>query len=383
MTKDVSRVGFAPLRPYGLGIDCHSRFCVGVLNIPISAAGEMMVYEHTFDATIPGITKAKTWFQMHLRAKSICGDPISYVLESTATYHLPVVRIWGGIPHVINPALAAEFKARKTDKWDAGKMALQHLQGLWHPSYMPDEDQEVLRCLLRHRRKSAAHATRCYSQISLRLSQWYNPLCGRATRDKAVRAVIEDFSVGRTPNVTEVPELANWHLIPKRIWTLLGGLYREASEAEAQRDAYEKQVMEQCKVNPKFKLLQSIPGVGPICAAMWIAEVEPASRFINVKKCVAYAGFDPTQRISAGKVVASKCRPGNKYVNSTVVQAAHAVLRMPQEPMCSWAMSKRGKRHKNIIVHMVGRKLVETMYHVSVKNEAYDREKVGYAKKGQ
>jgi transposase len=352
-----------------------------MLNIPLAAAGEMMLHEHTFAATIPEITKAKAWFQMHLLAKGINSEPLSYVLESTATYHLPVVRIWGGTPHVINPALAAEYKARKTDKWDASKMALQHLQGMWQPSYLPDEDQEVLRCLLRHRRKSATHATRCYSQISLRLSQWYNPLCGLTPRDKAMRAIIEDFSVGRTPDTKDVPELANWHLVPKRIWTLLGGLYREASEAEAQRDTYERQVMEQCKANPKFKLLQSIPGVGPICAAMWIAEIEPASRFPSVKQCVAYAGFDPTQRISAGKVVATKCRPGNKYVNSTMVQAAHTVLRMPQEPLCSWAMSKRGKRHKNIIVHMVGRKLVEAMYYVSLKNEPYDREKVGYGKK--
>ena len=383
MTKDIARVGYAPLRPYGLGIDCHSRFCVGVLNIPMSSTGEMLVYEHTFTADIPGITKAKAWFQMHLLAKSIVSEPLSYVLESTATYHLPVVRIWGGVPHVINPALAAEFKARKTDNWDARKMALQHLQGLWEPSYLPNEEQEVLRCLLRHRRKSATHATRCYSQISLRLSQWYNPLCGHSPRDKLLRALIEDFSVGRTPDTAEVPQLANAHLVPKRIWLLLAGLYREASEAEHQRDTYEKQVMAACREDPKFKLLQTIPGVGPICAAMWLAEVEPVTRFSTVKKCAAYAGFDPTQRISAGKVVATKCRPGNKYVNSTVVQAAHTVLRMPGEPWTRWAMGKKGKRHKNIIVHMVGRKIVETMYYVSLKNEPYNQEKVCHGQKAE
>lgn len=376
MTKDVSRVGFAPLRPYGLGVDCHSQFCVAVLNIPMKATGEMLVFEHRFTADIPGIVQAKVWFQTHLRAKNIQAEPLSYVLESTATYHLPVVRMWGGQPHVINPALAAEFKARKTDRWDASKMAVQHLQGLWSASYLPGEQQEVLRCLLRHRRKSATHATRCYSQISLRLAQWYNPLCGLSSRDKPLRACILNLSVGRMPDTTQVPQLANAHLVPKRIWFLLAGLYHEAEQAEHRRDAYEKQVMEICKEDPKFQLLQTIPGVGPIGAAMWIAEVEPTSRFPTVKKCVAYAGFDPTQRISAGKVVATKCRPGNKYVNSTVVQAAHTVLRMPQEPWARWAMAKKGRRHKNIIVHMVGRKIVETMYHVSIRNEPYDAKKV-------
>jgi transposase len=376
MTRDNQRVGFAPLRPYGLGIDCHSRFCVGILNIPMSATGEMLVFEHAFPANIPGITGAKAWFQMQLRGKGVLADPLSYVLESTATYHLPVVRIWGGIPHVINPALAAEFKARKTDKWDASKMALQHLQGLWEPSYLPGEEQEVLRCLLRHRRKSATHATRCYSQISLRLSQWYNPLCGRSSRDKALRAAVEDISVGRTVDTTGVPELANAHLVPRRVWVLLEGLYREASAAELQRDTYEKQGMEVCRDNPKFKLLQTIPGVGPICAAMWIAEVEPTTRFSTAKKVVAYTGFDPTLRISAGKVVGDRCRKGNKYVHSTVVQAAHTVLRLPHEPLAQWALSKKGKRHKNIIVHMLGRKLVETMYKVSLRDQPYDQQRV-------
>ncbi len=58
------------------------------------------------------------------------------------------------------------------------------------------------------------------------------------------------------------------------------------------------------------------------------------------------------------------------------MQAAHTVLRLPHEPLAQWALSKKGKRHKNIIVHMLGRKLVEIMYKVSLRGQPYEQQGV-------
>ena len=251
-------------------------------------------------------------------------------------------------------------------------MSVQHMQGMWNVSFLPDEDTEMLRCLLRHRRKSQTHASRCYSQISLRLSQWYNPLRDKSSRDSNLRAAIEDFAAGKKPNVTDIPELCNSHLVPYRIWKLLADLYSEATAAEAAKQRHEKEAMSIAKAHASWPYLVTVPGVGKITAATWVAEVEPVSRFLKVNRLVAYTGFDPTQRISAGKIVAVKARKGNKYVHATVIQAARTVMRDLTCPIARWALKKKGKRHKNLLVQIVGREIVEAMYHVSAKKTDWE-----------
>ena len=49
--------------------------------------------------------------------------------------------------------------------------------------------------------------------------------------------------------------------------------------------------------------LQSIPGVGTQTVITWLAEVGDITRFGTVNKLLAYGGLDPSDEISAGKVI--------------------------------------------------------------------------------
>ena len=51
-----------------------------------------------------------------------------------------------------------------------------------------------------------------------------------------------------------------------------------------------------------LQLLQSVPGVGPVTAAVWLAEVVTPRRFPSPKALTAYIGCDPSLKVSAGKV---------------------------------------------------------------------------------
>lgn len=56
-------------------------------------------------------------------------QPLHYVIEETSTYHMPILRVWGGIPSVINPMLAGTTK-KKTDDLDAEHLSFHDLTGV-------------------------------------------------------------------------------------------------------------------------------------------------------------------------------------------------------------------------------------------------------------
>ena len=74
---------------------------------------------HTFPTDPKSIDAARKWVIDTIEKNSVPpitvkADTLSYSIESTSTYHLPVVQRWGGIPEIVNPKLAGSSH-RKTD----------------------------------------------------------------------------------------------------------------------------------------------------------------------------------------------------------------------------------------------------------------------------
>lgn len=364
-------------RPYGIGIDCHSKFIVIVIIVPKFPSLEQHRHEKEFIVVPAELTRARDWVVDVLRTEGLNPEPLTYALESTATYHMPVIRAFGGQPCLINPALASQFKARKTDRWDASLMAYQSLHGTWTPSFIPDDITTQIKVFLRTRLKRATEASRNYQGIATRLSQWYCPLRGLSTRNAEVRTVIEDLAAGRKPDVSTLPAFQNYELVPKRMWTLFAQMYECAVEASAQAKEAFKQAKALVADTVLLDLLQTAPGVGPITAVTWMAEMEPISRFPHARAAVAYAGFDPTAKVSAGKTVSKECRKGNGQIRRMVVQAAQNALGRSKSGVAEWARTLKS-RHHNVRVFALARKLVQALYHVSKKRVAYNEEKHRY-----
>jgi hypothetical protein len=101
--EDLARL----LAPYGVGIDCHSRFiavCVYVADPPTYHRAES-----EFPTSWDGLKRARDWALDILAAhgQSVPGATLRYTLESTGVYHLPVCLAWEGVPSVVNPTLAS------------------------------------------------------------------------------------------------------------------------------------------------------------------------------------------------------------------------------------------------------------------------------------
>jgi transposase len=76
------------------------------------------------------------------------------------------------------------------------------------------------------------------------------------------------------------------------------------------------------------ELLDTIPGVARRTAAMMVAEIGTAmTRFPSADHPASWAGVAPGNHASAGKRTSGKARKGNRFLRTTLVQAAHAAAR--------------------------------------------------------
>jgi hypothetical protein len=114
-------------------------------------------------------------------------------------------------------------------------------------------------------------------------------------------------------------------------------------------------------------------------AIIWLAEVGDILRFATLNRLIAYAGLDPSDQISAGKVVNTKVRKGNARLHGALRNGARAML--TQSPTCQfsvWARAYMGRQPrggKSKAIHALARRVCKAMYYCHLKNEPFDESK--------
>jgi len=375
------------LHRYGVGVDCHSRFFQVCVLIPDDT--EIVKIEHRVPALWPELRAAKAWLLRTLSEHSIDVPPsdLRYTCESTGQYHMPICLAWRGRPAIINPSDTGHVR-RKTDRLDAGKLAQHSLHGLWRESWMAPDAIQELRVLANQRAKLVAERSRLTNRINSDMLR-FGHVVGQLGKinGSLVRALIEDFcttgSVARhRDHFSDIPVPAGVVSVLDQRWKRVDALDQEIKVIE---DLCIKQVEEltwrigqgrtasggQLRLN-----LESIPGVGPQTVITWLGEIGDITRFSSANKLLAYAGLDPSDEISAGKVVGTKVRKGNARLHGALRNAARAML--AHAPSCKFAMWVRGYmgRHprasKSKAVHALARRVGKALYYCHLKNEPFD-----------
>ena len=91
--------------------------------------------------------------------------------------------------------------------------------------------------------------------------------------------------------------------------------------------ALDRQLAQRARRDPRVARLETMPGVGPVCAQTLVAAVDTIDRFATAKKLVAYAGLAPSvwasgERVEYGRIT----KQGRSEIRAVWVQAAHAAL---------------------------------------------------------
>ncbi|MDD1633732.1 MAG: IS110 family transposase, partial [Methylococcaceae bacterium] len=103
---------------------------------------------------------------------------------------------------------------------------------------------------------------------------------------------------------------------------------------------------------PAAKLLQSIPGIGPISATAIVCAVGDGKQFKRGRDLAAWLGLTPRQQSSGGKDrLLGISKRGDTYLRTLLIQGAKSVLKVVDkktDPRSLWLQNLCTRKHKNI-----------------------------------
>lgn len=285
-----------------------------------------------FGNTPKGFVELRAWLAAHGAAK------VSACMEASGSYHEAVATSLFDCGHTVsvaNPARVKSFGAcegirTKNDQIDArliARFGMKMEPTPWQP--LPLEIRQ-LRALGRRRD----------DLLAMRVQE-----CNRAGDD------------------TEAVE--------ESIESMLALIDHELKESERKIGEH---IADHDGLKQRFDLLQSIPGVGPVCAEALLSETGGFVRFARAAEMVAFAGLSPQERSSGTSVrgTAHISKRGNSRLRRLLYMPAMAASWCnPLVAALAERLKAKGKPRKVVICACM-KKLLQIAFGVLKHNQPFD-----------
>jgi transposase len=331
-----------------IGLDVHRDFC----EVAAVCAGKVAHWPRVSARPEPLLE-----FAQQLRAE----DRVA--LEATGNA-LAIARIIR--PHVrevlivnTNQLQAIANSKHKTDRHDARTLAQLLAAGMLEHSWLPDDRTRMTR------RRTGRRA---------------NLVVARAKCKNEVLAVLHRNLKNRPPmtdafGVTGREWLASQPLPADERDTIDASL-RQIDFLTEEITTIERDLAEFVLASPEARRLLTVPGVGMITAATFLAQIGTApgdiNRFTSPRKLIGYLGLDPRVRQS-GNGLANTGRiskEGAAAVRHVIVESALAAVRSPG-PLRAFYQRIRARRGHPIAIVATGAKMAKLFWHLLVREEDY------------
>ncbi len=138
----------------------------------------------------------------------------------------------------------------------------------------------------------------------------------------------------------------------------------------------EETVVKQSKLDPRYRYLLSVDGVGKILALTIMLETGDISRFEKVGNFASYCRCVGSTKLSNGKKKgAGNTKNGNKYLSWSFVEAANFAIRF-YEPARRYYQRKMAKTKRVVAIKALAHKLARASYYVMRDQVPFDPAKV-------
>ncbi|SHO53213.1 IS110 family RNA-guided transposase [Desulfopila aestuarii] len=357
------------LQPNGAGID------IGATEIYI-AVPEDRTQESVrcFGTFTEDLHKAAQWL------KSCSIDSIA--MESTGVYWIPVFQIldsYGYDVILVNARHVKNVPGRKTDVQDCQWLQYLHSVGLLRGSFRPSQDICAIRSLLRHRDtmvKSASshvqHIQKSLTQMNLQIHNVISDIVGvtglsiidaivAGERDREKLANLTDPRI-RADRKTILKSLEG-DFRPEHLFTLKQALssYRHYQQmirecdleieihlnaADSNTDFDDNLTPPSCRSKSKAKDdsaifdlrrhlhrlfgtdLTLVDGISTLTSQVLYTEIGPdLSMFPTANHFCSWLGLSPQNKISGGKTLSSRTRPGSNRAAQALRISANTLIR--------------------------------------------------------
>ena len=364
------------VKEYGIGIDCHSKFieiCIRYRNGQVIQKAQAH-----FSTNWDDLVAARDWCINVLKTKANpvpdLSEPLHYLVESTANYHMPICMAWKGTPTIINPTIAGATK-RKTDVLDSRLLALHDQINIWRECYIPSEDVKALRVMIGQRDRCIHDATVAGNRINNIITRFGLTVGrnGSVVKDQNIRAIVEDQISDNPSTIDGICPIP----IPMEVRSVIRSEYERFDRLTEQAEECKAKIFEKARSmewetdtgtlpgDEMIRILATAPQVGELTAIIWLARVITPRRFRSAKALSAYCGLDPSLKISAGKVTSTVMRGGSKPLHKALNMSAHRLIYRHNEMFGIWGYNlqqQTGKKKK--AANAVARKLSVAMFYM-------------------
>jgi transposase len=311
-------------------------------------------------------------------------------MESTGDYWKPVFNMLEGTFEVllVNAQHVKAVPGRKTDVKDAAWLAelLQH--GLLRASFIPPVAQRERRDLTRYRSTFIRERTTLVNRVQKLLEDANIKLAAVASDIMGVsgRAMLAALLAGHA-DPHALADLAKGRLRSKRdrLAKALDGRVKPhhrfvLTELLCQIDSLDETIARfdtqihaiSTPFEAAISLLDTIPGVARPTAEMIVAEIgADMSRFPSADHLASWAGVAPGNHESAGKRTSGKTRPGNRFLRTVLVQAAHAAARTRSTYLSAQYRRLATRRGKKRAIMAVAHPMLIMAYYMIQRQAPY------------
>ena len=232
------------------------------------------------------------------------------------------------------------------DRHDARWLAHLLRIDLLPTGYIYPKAERALRDLLRKRSQLVRHKT----MVVLSLQSLFTRLTGRTLSLPRLRELTAD----------SVPTLVGF---PEQVQSILSSVLVLRCLEEQIREI-EQAVRAQGKHASGYRLLQTVPGIGPILALTIWLEAGDMRRFPTVGQFASYCRCVGSQHLSNGeRKGAGNTKNGNKYMSWAFIEAAHFAIRY-EATIRRFYQRKAAGTQPLVALKAVAHKLARACYHI-------------------
>lgn len=287
---------------------------------------------------------------------------------------------------VVNAKHVKNVPGRKTDVGDAHWLAILARAGLLRNSFIPPAKLRELRIISRHRqnltRLLASEKNRMHKTLTdggIRLNVVVSDIHG-----KSARAMIKAIIAQRP--VYEILDLASKRLKASReeLFDALQGelsdshrfvlaeLMHHIEDLESRIARFDQRLLDELSEERNaLALLQTIPGIDLIGAAMLIVEIgTDMDAFGSADRLASWAGLCPGNDESAGKRKKPKIRKGNPYVRRLFCEFAQAAKQTTSIFKLKFQALVIRRGHKRSII-AIAHKMLRIIFVMLKRGEQY------------
>ena len=234
-------------------------------------------------------------------------------------------------------------KRKKTDKRDAALLSQALLNGMWRPAHERSDEEQIRKMRIDSRSRHVGTRTMLVN---------------------AIKATFHAFGLDHVKGTPEKQPAAMRAALSQLPEAARGVVETDIAALEAQNAIIAKldeEIAATSGRSPHVQRLMTVPGIGLITAATFVATIDNAHRFANGHELASHLGLAPSEHSSGEKrLLGGITKAGPKYLRILLVQAAWSIWRSKDSAAArlrAWGQRIGDRRGRKPAVVALARKL--------------------------